>query len=153
MDIIKKHENYLTNPFKEIEEMQRAMNCLIDFPLSRFFGTDTPLSVTSWAPAVDIIESENEVLVKAELPGMDKKDIDVTIDGNILRIKGEKKKDEKIKKEHYYRTERFYGSFVRNIMLNSDIDSSKAKADFKEGVLELILPKLETAKPKQIKLL
>jgi HSP20 family protein len=104
-----------------------------------------------WAPAVDVYEDENKVVVKAELPGMTDKDIDVNILNNTLTIKGEKKKEEEKKEQSYYRLESSYGVFQRSITLPSHVAADKVKASFKNGILEIELPKKEEAKPKQIR--
>jgi HSP20 family protein len=103
-------------------------------------------------PAIDLYEEKDEVVAKAELPGLDKNDIQVSISDHLLTIKGEKKKEEEIKEADYYRSERSYGSFVRNLELPKEVDTGKARASFKNGVLEIRLPKTEEAKKKEIKL-
>lgn len=104
------------------------------------------------SPSVDIFEDKDEVVVKAELPGMGKEDIDVNITENTLTISGEKKKEEKVERKDYYHLERSYGSFSRSFHLPSDIQTDKAKATFKNGVLEIRMPKTEEAKKKEIKI-
>ncbi len=103
------------------------------------------------APSVDLYEEKDEIVAKAELPGMGKDDIEVKIDDHQLTIKGEKKKEEEIKEENYYRAERSYGSFVRILDLPGQVQVEKARASFKNGVLEIRLPKTEEAKKKEIK--
>jgi len=102
-------------------------------------------------PALDVFEEKDEIVVKAELPGMDKENIEVNLTDNLLTIKGEKKKEEEIKEENYYRCERSYGSFVRSIELPKAVRSDKVKASFKNGILEVRAPKTEEAKAKEIK--
>jgi HSP20 family protein len=103
------------------------------------------------SPSVDIFEDKDEVVVKAEIPGMVKEDVDVNIAENTLTISGEKKKEEKVEKKDYYCLERSYGSFSRSFHLPSDVQTEKAKATFKNGILEIRLPKTEEAKKKEIK--
>jgi HSP20 family protein len=103
------------------------------------------------APAVDVYEEKDEIVVKAELPGMDKSDIEVNLSDSQLTLKGEKKKEEKIEKENYFRSERSYGAFVRSVGLPTDVQADKVKASFKNGILEVRLPKTEEAKAKEIK--
>jgi HSP20 family protein len=104
----------------------------------------------AWAPPVDIYEKNGNIVVKAELPGVDPKDVDVRIENNTLTIRGERKVDDEVKQEHYHRVERSYGSFTRSFSLPSVLDQEKIKAEFKDGVLQVTLPKHERALPKQI---
>ena len=109
----------------------------------RWFRTDE-LDVR--APAVDVFEEKDDIVVKAEIPGMDKDDIEVKLTDHTLTIKGEKKREEETKKENYYRSERSYGSFFRTLELPKDVHADKVKATFKNGVLEIRIPKTEEAK-------
>lgn len=102
-------------------------------------------------PAVDLYEEKDDIVVKAELPGMEKDNIEVNLSGNRLTIKGEKKQEEEVKKEGYYRAERSYGSFVRTLELPLEVQSDQVKAAFKNGILEIRLPKTEEAKKKETK--
>jgi HSP20 family protein len=117
-------------------------------PFADLFGLQEE---KTWAPAVDIYDNKNSLVIKADLPGMTQKDIDVSVEDDVLRIKGEKKKEHEEKKDNFYRLERSYGCFERSFALPSNVDATKVKASYKEGVLELTLPKKEEAKPKQIK--
>jgi HSP20 family protein len=101
-------------------------------------------------PAVDVFEKEDKFVVKAELPGMKEEDIHVSVVGDTLSIKGEKKTETEVKEEDYYRSERSYGSFYRSIPLPSNVDADKIKASFEDGVLEVALPKSAKVKPKKI---
>lgn len=103
------------------------------------------------APALDLYEEKDDIVVKAELPGIEKDNIEVNLTDHTLTIKGEKKKEEEIKEENYYRAERSYGSFLRTIELPKDVHSDKVKASFKNGILEVRVPKTEEAKAKEIK--
>jgi len=105
----------------------------------------------TWHPAVDVYETEGGYVLKAELPGVGKEDIKIDVNNNALTIKGEKKFEEKTEKENYMRIERSYGSFTRTFALSDKVDSGNIKAAFKDGVLEITLPKKEEAKPKEIK--
>ncbi len=102
-------------------------------------------------PPVDVFEEKDDIVVKAELPGMTKEDIEVSLTDHTLTIKGEKKKEEEVKEENYYRSERSYGSFVRTLELPTEVYADKVKATFKNGVLEVRVPKTEEAKTKEIK--
>jgi HSP20 family protein len=103
------------------------------------------------APALDLYEEKDDIVIKAELPGIDKNNIEVNLADHTLTIKGEKKKEEEIKEENYYRSERSYGAFMRTLELPKDVHADKVKATFKDGVLEVRLPKTEEAKAKEIK--
>jgi HSP20 family protein len=102
-------------------------------------------------PSVDLYEEKDDIVVKAELPGMEKDNIEVNLSGNRLTIKGEKKQEEEVKKAGYYRSERSYGSFVRTLELPREVQTDKVKAAFKNGILEVRLPKTEEAKKKETK--
>jgi HSP20 family protein len=108
-------------------------------------------SLTSWAPSVDIYETEHELVVKADLPEVDPKDLDIRVENNILTIRGERKFEKKVSQESYLRVERAYGSFARSFTLANTVNSEAIKADYQNGVLTLSIPKREEAKPKQIK--
>lgn len=119
------------------------------------FFRDMPLSESrfEWAPSVDVSESDGSVVVKAELPGMESKDIDVDLTGNILTIKGEKKvEEEKKDEERVYCRERFYGTFQRSFRLPAGVESDKVEANFKNGVLTVTVPKSEESKHKKIEI-
>jgi len=139
------------SPFGDLLGIQDEINRLFDVTLGRRPFERMGLFESEWAPAVDILEDENKIVVKAELPGMTEKDIDVSILGDTLTIKGEKKKEEEKKEKHYHRLERTYGAFHRTVTLPSSVASEKTKASFKNGILEIEMPKKEEAKPKQIK--
>jgi HSP20 family protein len=147
-----KRDGWGIDPFREMESLQKEMNRLFDFSLSRQPFGDTALFSGQWAPAIDVYDSRDSILVKADLPGLKKEEIEVSIQNDNLIVKGEKKRNEEIKEENYYRTERFCGSFLRTIPLPCEVDASRVQANYKEGVLELILPKSEEAKPKKIKI-
>ncbi len=104
-----------------------------------------------WSPAIDVSETDNEVLVKVDLPGVNPDDIEISLSENILTIKGEKKKEEEEKKENFYRMERYYGSFMRSIQLPCEIEEDKISATYKDGVLKIVLPKKPEEKKKVIK--
>ena len=104
-------------------------------------------------PSVDVFIEGDSVVVKAELPGMKKEDIDIKLTGSTITISGEKEKEEKVEKKNYYRVERSYGSFTRTLSLPSEVESDKAKAQFKNGILEIRIPKTEEAKKKEKKII
>ena len=148
MKLVRRKDYY--DPFFELERLHSELNNLFDWSFGGSPDRSSGLLERGWAPAVDVYDSKDNILVKADLPGLKKEEIDVTIHDNTLTIKGEKTQDEEVTEDDYVRTERFYGSFHRTITLPSDVDSTKAKAEYKNGTLELTLPKREEAKPKQI---
>jgi HSP20 family protein len=144
-------------PFMDLTRWDRDMDRMMDdffgrrfrpwWP-DRWFRTD---EMEVRAPVVDVFEDKNDIVVKAELPGMEKDNIEVNLTDNTLTIKGEKKKEEEVKEENYYRCERAYGSFVRSVELPKAVHTDKVKASFKNGILEIRVPKTEEAKAKEIK--
>jgi HSP20 family protein len=129
--------------------MQREMNRMFD---NFFNGTDRDedYALTAWSPAVDIAEHDDQYVVKMELPGVSKEEVKITLESNILTIRGEKKQEKETKKENYHRVERSYGSFQRSFTLPTTVKNDKIDASFKDGILDIKLPKAEEAKPKQI---
>lgn len=133
---------------RELSSLHQEMDRLWD----RFMG-ETPLvrRITGeWWPTVDVSETKDNFLIKAELPGMDASDVNVSVSGNVLTIKGEKRKEEEEKDEHHYRAERYYGSFQRSFQLPASMQAEKVEATFDKGVLRVILPKVEEAKKKEV---
>ena len=108
-------------------------------------------SITTWAPAVDIFETEHELVVKADLPDIKPEELDIRVENNILTIRGERKFEKQVNENNYLRVERAYGSFSRSFSLANTVNSDAIKAEYKDGVLTLTIPKREEAKPKQIK--
>jgi HSP20 family protein len=142
-------------PFMDLARWDRDMERM----MGDFFGR-RPWWPERWfrtegmeltAPVVDLYEEKDDIVVKAELPGIEKDKIEVNLTDHTLTIKGEKKKEEEIKEENYYRSERSYGSFVRTLELPKDVHTDKVKATFKNGILEVRLPKTEEAKAKEVK--
>jgi len=105
-----------------------------------------------WAPSTDVAETEGDVVVTVELPGVKQEDVDITITNDVLTLKGEKKEEKEVKKENYHRVERCYGSFRRSVSFPTGIQGDKAKASYRDGVLQVTIPKAEEAKPKQVKI-
>ncbi|MCI5227608.1 MAG: Hsp20/alpha crystallin family protein [Candidatus Electrothrix sp. AX2] len=136
------------DPFREMEALLNTYT----MPTRRQATAEERVNLETgdWAPVVDILETENDFVLKVELPGVEKDDVTVSIDNRILTIKGEKKRDDKEGKVH--RTECRYGSFVRNFTLPQDVDTNKVEAACKNGILSLKLNKMEQAKPKQIEI-
>jgi HSP20 family protein len=108
-------------------------------------------ALTTWAPAVDIYEDENALVIKADLPDMNEKDLDIRVENNTLTVKGERKFEQKVKEENYLRIERTYGSFSRSFSLPNTVNTEAIKAEYKNGVLTVELPKRAESKPKQVK--
>ncbi len=133
----------------EVSGFQREMNKLFD---SFFRGNwqDQETSLSVWTPAVDITEQEDAYRVNVELPGVDKNDVSITLESNILTIRGTKKQEKEEKGKEYHRVERSYGSFHRSFTLPTSVQADKIDAVFKDGILNVTLPKAEEAKPKQI---
>lgn len=123
--------------------------------LNRMFGEGVnrqeESNLTTWAPAVDILETEHELVVKADLPDVDPKDLDIRVENNILTIRGERKFEKQVNDGNYLRVERAYGSFARSFSLANTVNTEAIKADYQNGALTLHIPKREEAKPKQIK--
>lgn len=139
------------DPFRDINVLQDRMNRLFE-DAGRGWKTDEPVSANTWSPAVDIFEAQGEIVVKAELPGMDRKDITLNLENNVLTLKGERRFEKETKEENYHRIERAYGGFSRSFSIPATVDEEKIHADYKDGVLKIILPKKEQAKPKQIRI-
>jgi len=124
----------------------------LDRLFTDFFGRAMQeQNLSTWAPAVDIYEGENELVVKADLPDVKPEDLDIRVENNILTIRGERKFEKKAEEKNYLRVERAYGSFARSFSLANTVNTEAIKADYKDGVLTLNVPKREEAKPKQIK--
>jgi HSP20 family protein len=137
-------------PFRELERMQNNIFSLFDSAVPRAGAAagrqDADASL--WGPAVDVQDSADKVVVKADLPGVDRKDVEVSVEGAVLVIRGEKKEEHKTRDKGYLRTERAYGSFARVVELPVEVDEAKVSAQYKDGVLEVTLPKREEAKPR-----
>ena len=136
--------------FGEISRFRREMDDLFN----RIFG-ETSLSkigLGKWQPLVDISETDTDIIIKAELPGIDAKDVDVSITGDRLTIKGEKQQEKEEKEENRYRSERYYGTYERVINLPASIVENKTEATFDKGILTITLPKVEKIKKKKVKI-
>jgi HSP20 family protein len=139
------------DPFKELDELQTRLSTLFGrSPLRKNGGKDEAMTVAEWAPLVDIVEDEHEYLIKAEVPEVKKEEVKVTVQDGVLTLAGERKFVREEKDKKYHRVERAYGSFVRSFSLPEDADENKVTADFKDGVLQVHLPKSEKARPKNI---
>lgn len=136
-------------PFETLSSLRRDMDRLWD----RFFGEDLGLTRwrEGWTPSLDVSETKNDLIVKTEIAGVDPKDVDISLSGDTLTIKGEKKQEKEEKEEGYHLMERSYGSFSRSVRLSVEVDQDKVNASYKNGVLKIILPKSERIKAKEIK--
>lgn len=139
-------------PFRDMVAVQDRLNRIFDDAVrgsSR--GSDEDLALDGqWAPSVDIFEHEGNLVLRAELPGIEPKDVDVRVENNVLTLRGERKFESEVKREKYHRVERAYGTFSRSFTLPSVVDTEKIKAEYKDGVLQVTLPQREESKPKQI---
>jgi HSP20 family protein len=134
-------------PFRT-NSLQDQLNHLFNEAFER---SSQDSSITTWAPPVDIYETEHELVVKADLPDIKPEDLDIRVENNVLTIRGERKFEKKVNENNYLRVERSYGAFSRSFSLASSVNTEAIKADYKNGVLTLSVPKREEAKPKQIK--
>lgn len=135
--------------------MEKFLQEMFEEPMpSRFFRRFPSLrweKEFETVPAVDMFDKDDEIVVKAEIPGIDKENIKISVSDNVLTIKGEMKKEEEVKEEDYYYAERSYGSFSRSLTLPAKVAEDKIKAEYKDGILEVHLPKAAESKPKEIK--
>lgn len=137
------------NPFKEMDELSDRLSSLWGVSPTRFTngGESKP---TGWTPRVDVVEDANEYLIKADLPAVEKKDVKVIVEDGVLTVSGERNSEKKEDGKTFLRIERVYGSFTRRFNVPEDVDAAKVKAEHKNGVLEIHLPKVPEAKPKAI---
>lgn len=136
-------------PFRDLLSIQDEMNRLFD----DFFGrpvTRAGWTEEAWCPCVDVSETKDNVIINAEIPGMSKEDVKVSVQDNILTLSGEKKQEREQKDANYHRIERSYGSFSRSFTLPTSVQPDKVKATYKDGMLKITLPKSEEVKPKEI---
>jgi len=138
------------DPFRELEDMSERLNRVFARPEARAASGKEALTVADWMPTVDISETEGEYLIKAELPEVRKEDVKVTVEDGVLTLQGERRQEKEEKGKKFHRVERSYGSFVRSFTLPESVDEGAVKAEYKDGVLSLHLPKTERMKPKAI---
>jgi HSP20 family protein len=138
------------DPFGEFSTLQERMNRLFEDLMPTTRMGEEEFNTGTFYPAVDIYEGEKEITLKAELPGIDKKDVHVDINDGVITLRGERKIEKENKKENYHRVERSYGIFNRSFTLPTTVDPGKVKANYKDGVLSVTLPRKEEAKPKSI---
>jgi len=136
--------------FAEMDAFRQEMNNLMDWAFGRGWGDN--FLESSWVPPVDVEQEADKFRVHVDLPGVKRDELEITVHGDTLTIKGEKKRESESKQDETYRSERYYGSFSRSLTLPAAVDSNRIEASYKDGVLEIVIPKSEEAKPKQIKI-
>ena len=137
-------------PLRGLNTLQEQVNRLFEDSVTRTRSGQAELA--SWAPAVDIFETENELVIKADLPDVREKDVDVRVENNTLTIRGERKFNNEVHEDNYLRVERAYGTFTRSFSLPNTVNTEGIQAEYRNGVLSVRLPKREETKPKQIKI-
>ena len=140
------------DPFRDLITLREKMNRLFeDAVTSR--GEEKDLILSAWSPAVDIYENENELVLTAEVPGLEEKDVEIKIEDNTLSVRGERKFEKETKEENYHRIERSYGTFYRSFTLPNTINQDKIEAEHENGVLKITMPKRTELKPRKVKIL
>ncbi len=137
------------DPFRDLLSIQDRMNALFEQTLSRS-RSDEPAAASTWTPAVDICETSETIVIKAELPGVAREAVDIQIQDSTLVLKGERRFAKNVQEENYLRIERTYGPFHRSFTLPATVQQDKVRAAMRDGVLEVVLPKAEVAKSKRI---
>ena len=140
------------HPARPMETIQREMNRLFDSFFGRGFDIEPFKSIQGWEPAVDVTETDDAVVIKADLPGLEEKDIEVNLTGDMLTLKGEKRAEKEAKGENFYHVERTSGVFERSFRLPASVQQDKVSATFKNGVLTIDLPKAEESKSKSVRI-
>lgn len=138
-----------TPPFRSLVDIQREITDIFDDVLLRG-GEVIRAGLHRWSPRVDIYEEGSNLVLRAELPGMKREDIDIHVHGNVLTLRGERKREEEVKEEHYHRSERYFGSFSRSFTLPQHVDAERIEASYNDGVLTVTLPKTEESEPKKV---
>ena len=137
------------SPFRQLSTLRDEIDRLFESPLSALTATSQQF-LSGWAPAFDLHEDKDNLVLRAELPGMKKEDIEISLQGDVLTLAGERKEEQYHKEAEVYRSERFLGRFQRTISLPVQVDVAKVQASYKDGILTVTLPKAEHAKPRQI---
>lgn len=138
---------YRWDPFRSLNVLNDQVNRI----LGENFAPSGETTLANWSPAVDIYETEGELVVKADLPDVNEKDIDIRVENSTLTIRGERRFEEKVNKDNYLRVERSYGTFARSFSLPNTVNTESIRADYHNGLLTVHMPKREESKPKQIK--
>ncbi len=140
------------DPFRDLVTLRERMNRLFEDAFTSR-GDEKDLVASSWSPSVDIYETENEIVLTAEIPGVDEKNIEIKLEDNTLSLKGERNFEKETKEENYHRIERAYGSFYRSFTIPRNIDQDNIKAESENGILRISMPKKPELKPKKVKIL
>lgn len=136
------------DPFRELEDMNHRLNRFFGRPLLGPQGAQEMAALPDWSPSVDVVETPEEYLIKAELPEVKKDDVKLSVSDGVLRLSGERKQEKEEKGKKYHRVERFYGSFLRSFALPDNVDAAKVRAEFKDGMLTVHLAKTAAPAPK-----
>jgi HSP20 family protein len=151
MNLVTRQTN-VWDPFQELNELQNRLTTLFGRAAVRPANGEEGITVADWAPVVDISEDDKEYIIKAELPGLKREEVKVTIEDGVLSISGERKVEKEEKDKKFHRVERAYGSFVRSFSLPDGSDATKVNAEFKDGVLNVHLAKSPKTQPKAIEI-
>lgn len=138
------------DPFRELEDMSHRLNRFFNQPEGRALGDNGGLSLAAWTPAIDVREDDAEFLIKADLPDVKKDDVRVQVLDGVLSVAGERRQEKEEKGTRFHRVERAYGRFERRLALPTDVDTTKIAAEFKDGVLQVHLPKSPAARPRSL---
>ncbi|MDI6698532.1 MAG: Hsp20/alpha crystallin family protein [Candidatus Saccharicenans sp.] len=140
------------DPFRDIMVLRDRMNRLFEDLVSSPKFEDSDIIQSTWSPAVDIYETENELVLTAELPGVEEKDVEIKVEDNTLSLRGERKFEKETREENYHRIERAYGSFYRSFSLPNYVDQEKISAEYENGLLKVHMPKKAEVKPRKVKI-
>jgi HSP20 family protein len=138
------------DPFRDLRTLQEEVNRLFSTNLTRAFGDDEGIGRGAWSPSVDIFENKDQIVLEAELPGMKQEDFDLSIENNVITLRGERRFEKTQETDNYHRVERSYGAFTRSFTLPQTVSGEGATAEYNNGVLRVTLPKREEAKPRRI---
>ena len=140
------------DPLQQMVAMSNRLNRTLNDSYTDPYSRRTEDSFGAWAPPVDIFERQDELVIRAEIPGVEMEDVNVGIENGVLTLHGERKQESEVREENAYRMERVHGTFTRSFSFPTTVDAAKVTATYKNGVLEVIVPKVETAKPKRIEI-
>jgi HSP20 family protein len=138
------------DPFRDLRTLQEEVNRLFSTNLTRPFGDDEGIGRGAWAPSVDIYENKDQIVLEAELPGMKQEDFDLTVENNVITLRGERRFEKTDESDNYHRVERSYGAFTRSFTLPQTVSAEEARAEYNNGVLRVTLPKREETKSRRI---
>ena len=139
------------DPFRDLRTLQQEVNRLFSGNLTRTFD-DEDIARGSWSPSVDIYENKDQIVIEAELPGMKREDFELSVENNVITLRGERQFEKKDESDNYHRVERAYGSFTRSFTLPNTVSAEGATADYRNGVLRVALPKREETKARRIEI-